>query len=73
MYIDFHTHAFADKIAGRAMEALSATSGLKPYTDGTLCGLKKKAQGTRYQRGGRTSDCDKAVSAEGCQRLGRGY
>ena len=42
MYIDFHTHAFADKIAGRAMEALSATSGLKPYTDGTLCGLKKK-------------------------------
>lgn len=29
MYIDFHTHAFADKIAGRAMEALSATSGLK--------------------------------------------
>ena len=42
MYIDFHTHAFADKIAGRAMEALSATSGLKPYTDGTLCGLKKE-------------------------------
>lgn len=43
MYIDFHTHAFADKIAGRAMEALSATSGLKPYTDGTLCGLKKSS------------------------------
>lgn len=38
MYIDFHTHAFADKIAQRAMDALmenSASFDLHPTTDGT--------------------------------------
>lgn len=42
MYIDFHTHAFADKIAERAMQQLSQTASVKPYTDGTLKGLKEK-------------------------------
>lgn len=42
MYIDFHTHAFADKIVQKAMNNLTATSGLKPYTDGSLKGLKEK-------------------------------
>ncbi len=42
MYIDFHTHAFADKIVKKAMESLTAASGLKPYTDGSLNGLKEK-------------------------------
>ena len=42
MLIDFHTHAFPKKIAGKAIEKLSFVSGgLEPYTDGTLDGLKK--------------------------------
>lgn len=40
MVIDFHTHAFPDKIAHRAIEKLSeASGGLHPYTDGTADGL----------------------------------
>lgn len=39
MIIDFHTHAFPDEIAPRAMEALSKCSGVAPHTDGTLGGL----------------------------------
>ncbi len=41
MVIDFHTHAFPDKIASRAMDILSHTSALEPYTDGTVRGLKQ--------------------------------
>lgn len=41
MVIDFHTHAFPDVIAPRAMEKLSFVSGgLIPYTDGTAEGLR---------------------------------
>lgn len=41
MVIDFHTHCFPEKIAGKAVEKLSfASGGLKYYTDGTLSGLK---------------------------------
>ncbi len=39
MIIDFHTHCFPDKIATRAMEALSKASGLVPNADGTAEGL----------------------------------
>ena len=40
MTIDFHTHAFPDKIAERAVLKLSDSSGgLHPYTDGTADGL----------------------------------
>ena len=43
MTIDFHTHAFPDKIAPRAIEKLSdASGGLYPYTDGTLEGLSAR-------------------------------
>lgn len=43
MIIDFHTHAFPQKIAEKAMEKLSFLSGgLEPYTDGTLQGLKNR-------------------------------
>ncbi len=42
MIIDFHTHAFSEKIAERAMSKLTATSGIKPYTDGTVNDLLKK-------------------------------
>ena len=41
MLIDFHTHAFPDKLADRAIEILSFKSGgLIPYTDGTVSGLE---------------------------------
>lgn len=40
MIIDFHTHCFPDRIAEKAMETLSHTSGLMPHTDGTVQGLK---------------------------------
>lgn len=40
MIIDFHTHAFPDRIAHTAMEKLSfASGGLIPQTDGTIAGL----------------------------------
>lgn len=47
MLFDFHTHAFADAIAERAMAAListtkqsSETKNMKAYTDGTISGLR---------------------------------
>ena len=41
MIIDFHTHAFPERIAERAIEKLSYTSGgLIPQTDGTVESLK---------------------------------
>lgn len=43
MLIDFHTHAFPDRIAGQAMEKLSREGGgLVPQTDGTLASLKEE-------------------------------
>jgi len=43
MIIDFHTHAFPDKIASKAMDKLSHDSGgLDPQTDGTVESLKKE-------------------------------
>ena len=35
MIIDFHTHIFPDKIAGKTISALAANSGAKPFTEGT--------------------------------------
>ncbi len=41
--IDFHTHCFPEKIAGRALDKLSQSAGgLKYHTDGTVEGLKKE-------------------------------
>ncbi len=40
MLIDFHTHAFPEKIASRAISGLSkASGGLKPQSEGTLSSL----------------------------------
>lgn len=42
MLIDFHTHAFPDKIAAKAIEKLSlASGGLTPHTNGTVFDLKR--------------------------------
>ena len=43
MLIDFHTHAFPEKLAPRVMGSLShASGGLVPQTDGTLEGLRSQ-------------------------------
>ncbi|HWT74068.1 MAG TPA: amidohydrolase family protein [Mobilitalea sp.] len=41
MVIDFHTHIFPDKIAGKTIKALAEVGNVKAFTDGTLDGLKK--------------------------------
>lgn len=40
-YFDFHTHAFTDSLAERALSGLSDTSGKTPATDGTIKGLRE--------------------------------
>ena len=42
MTIDFHTHAFPDKIAQRALSSLAARVNCTPLTDGTVSGLLGK-------------------------------
>lgn len=39
MIIDFHTHMFPDKIAGRTLDYLSGIFGASPFADGTHDGL----------------------------------
>lgn len=41
MIIDFHTHAFVDTIAEKALSKLSKVSGISPITNGTVNGLKE--------------------------------
>ena len=41
MIIDFHTHTFKDSIAQKALESLSNSSSINPFTDGTYKGLIK--------------------------------
>ena len=41
-YFDFHTHAFTDALAERAVSGLSDTSGITPATNGTVAGLRRK-------------------------------
>ena len=41
-YIDFHVHAFADKIAERTLKALSATAQEKPLLNGTLSATEEQ-------------------------------
>ncbi|OGV56820.1 MAG: hypothetical protein A2017_21620 [Lentisphaerae bacterium GWF2_44_16] len=41
MVVDFHVHYFPDNIVEKAISLLAAPNNMKPYTDGTLNGLKK--------------------------------
>ena len=41
-YFDFHTHAFTDSLAERAISGLADTSGITPATNGTVSGLRAK-------------------------------
>lgn len=46
MLIDFHTHAFPDAIAQRALSQLAQAGGaLRPRTDGTAAGLTRALEG----------------------------
>ena len=40
MIIDFHTHTFPDAIAAAAVEKLQAASHTRPFSDGTVNGLR---------------------------------
>lgn len=42
MIIDFHTHAFPEKIASRALNILKDKINIEPFTDGTVEGLINK-------------------------------
>ena len=45
MIIDFHTHAFPEKIAPRALSHLSdVAGGLEYYTDGTVDGVLRNME-----------------------------
>lgn len=47
MLIDFHTHAFPDKLAAGAVASLAARAHFTPFTDGTVAGCEAlmKSQG----------------------------
>lgn len=42
MIIDFHTHIFPDKIAGKTIEHLSGKAKIPPYSDGSRAGLEER-------------------------------
>ena len=44
MIIDFHTHAFPDQIAERAVGKLAAIANLEPQHDGTVSDLLRKME-----------------------------
>lgn len=51
MLIDFHTHAFPEAIAEKAIAKLSFVSGgLNPHTNGTTSGLKELMQKTKVDK-----------------------
>ncbi len=50
MLIDFHTHAFPDKIAERAIASLAARAKYVPETDGTVSSLLAKMDGWQVDR-----------------------
>jgi len=47
MIIDIHTHCFKDDLAARAVGSLAKTSGLSPFSDGTIDELKKNMKTSR--------------------------
>ena len=44
MIIDFHAHTFPDAIASRAVAALAASSGIRPFSDGRASSLSAAAR-----------------------------
>ena len=50
MLIDFHTHAFPDKLASRAIGALAGQIRLPPHTDGSISDLLEKMDRAHVDR-----------------------
>lgn len=50
MYIDFHTHVFPDRIAKKAIDKLSSSGGIPPFTDGSLSDTLKKYNECKVER-----------------------
>lgn len=50
MIIDFHTHAFPDKLAPRAVASLAERCGIAPLTDGTVDGLLARLEEWKTDR-----------------------
>lgn len=50
MIIDFHVHCFPDDLAGRATAALSARSGIRPFTDGTVGAIRNSMRDAGIDR-----------------------
>ncbi|MBR2284426.1 MAG: amidohydrolase [Ruminococcus sp.] len=48
---DFHTHAFVDSLAERAVSALAETSSRQPATDGTVSGLLRTLRSNNISGG----------------------
>ena len=44
MLVDFHTHIFPDKMAGKTIELLAQRANIPAYADGTLSGLQEELQ-----------------------------
>lgn len=44
MIVDFHTHVFPSAMAEKTIQALYQAGNMKPYTDGTLDGLKRSME-----------------------------
>ena len=51
MLVDFHVHAFAEKIAARAIGQIAGKADLIPETDGTAEGLRRRLQEWGVDRG----------------------
>lgn len=44
MLLDFHVHCFPDELAKKAVPALAAAAGIKPFLDGTISDLRRSMQ-----------------------------
>ncbi|WP_303806004.1 hypothetical protein [Ruminococcus flavefaciens] len=69
-YFDFHTHAFTDQIAKRAISGVADTSGIIPATDGTLKGLRDIMEENGIYRAMLAAYCYQTFSAAYYQQLG---
>lgn len=69
MIIDFHTHIFPEKIAEKALKALSDSSRAIPYTDGTYSGRAKSMKDAGIDYSVNLAVATKATQVEGINSL----
>lgn len=71
MIIDFHTHIFPDKIAGKTIESLGTLAGINAATDGTLNGLLDSMQKLGVDRSVIMPVCTKAEQFDSINRFAK--